>query len=455
MTAGPEMSLSEQKPAPRQHRYFFGWYLVAAGAAIQMLAGALLQQTFGAYAERLHSEFGWSRGAIGAAFSFSRVESGLLGPVQGWMIDRFGPQVVMRVGLTIFALSFLAFSQINSLLMFFITFGLMSLGASLGGFMSITVAVVNWFDRYRARALGISSAGFAVGGLLAPVVILSITRFGWRETAFASGVIILIVGLPLTHFVRRRPEEMGLTVDGHSEHEVEALRERDRREQRVNTSTEVDFTAREALRTRAFWMISGGHGTALLVVSAVMVHLFLHLTDTYGYSDVQAAGFIFLMTGMQVVGQLLGGFLGDLVSKRLIVTLNMLMHAAGLLLITYSGALLAVIGFCVLHGSAWGMRGPLMQALRADYFGRSSFGTIMGFSSMVIMLGTMTGPVLAGFLYDLTESYRPGFTIISALAAMGSVFFILASRPALPQRALEARAQAAEQRAGATADGDD
>ena len=427
---------------------FFGWYVVAAGAGVELVVGALLQQAFGGYAAALTREFGWSRGAIGLGFSLSRLENGILGPAQGWLIDRFGPRAVMRVGLVMLAIGFLGFSQLNSLPMFYVTYGLMTLGAGLAGFMAITVAVVNWFDRYRARALGMAQIGFAVGGLIAPAVILSITEIGWRQTSIASAFLILAVGLPITTFVRSRPEEMGLRIDGLSVEQEAAQRASDEADHRESTSTTVDYTAREALGTRAFWMISLGHASALLVVAAVMVHLFLHLTDSLGYTDAQAASVIGVMTVAQIGGQLGGGYLGDRVSKRLLLFVCMLMHAAALLFVAHlGGSVGGVLAFAILHGAAWGCRGPLQQALRADYFGRTSFGMIMGFSSLVTMIGTVAGPVLAGVLYDVTGSYEAGFTLIAMLAAAGSVFFVLSVRPALPRR-VASRVPEAEAAAG-------
>ncbi|MCK9485729.1 MAG: MFS transporter [Dehalococcoidia bacterium] len=430
----------EAPPPPRRvlgvpthgGRFFFGWYLVAAGSVIQFLIGALVNNAFGGYVAVLSAEYGWSKTALSWGFAISRMESGILGPLQGWLTDRLGPKRIMRIGMVIFAIGFFAFSQLWSLPTFFIFFALISLGSSLAGFMPVTVAVVNWFDRSRSMALGISSVGFAVGGLAASVVILAITDLGWRQTAFASGVIVLAVGLPLTSFMLSRPEDVGLRVDGLTPEQVAERRAADAARQRQSTSTEVDFSARQAMRTRSFWTISLGHSSALFVVSAVMVHLFSHLTESLGYSNGEAAFFIGLMTAFQIVGQLAGGWLGDLINKRVIVVGCMAMHAAGLLLVAHLGSLSAVVGFAVLHGLAWGTRGPLMQGIRADYFGRSSFGSIMGFSSMILMIGQIAGPVIAGFLYDRTGSYESGFTIIALIAASGSVFFMLSTRPAPP-----------------------
>ena len=413
-------------------RFFFGWYIVGAGSVNQFIAGALLNNAFGAYNAALVNEFGWSRGAVALGFSLSRLESGILGPLQGWMIDRYGPRRIMQIGTVIFALGFLLFSQLNSLATFYIYFMVMAVGASLSGFMAITVAVVNWFDRSRSRAMGISQVGFAVGGLVSGAIILAIEEFGWREVSFASGLIVLLVGLPLCSFIINKPADIGLHIDGMTPEQMAVQREADMRAHRRQNSTEVDFTARQAMRTLSFWTISLGHTSALFVVSAVMVHLYLHLTESLGYSTLATTVFLMLMTACQIVGQVAGASLGDIFSKRLIAIICMAMHTVALLLVAHVDTVASVIAFAILHGLAWGTRGPMMQAWRADYFGRSSFGAIMGFSSTIIMIGTVAAPWIAGVLYDRTGSYELGFTIIAGIAAAGSVFFMLSWRPKPP-----------------------
>ena len=410
-------------------RPFYGWWIVAAGGGIQILFSGLLMQAFGAYAAVLREEFGWSRALVSGAFSLARAESGIFGPLQGWLLDRFGPPAVMRVGLVIFGIGFMLFSQLNSAPTFYATFFLIAIGSSFGGPMAITVSIVNWFERRRATALGISQVGFAIGGLLVPLTVLAIEGWGWRETAFGSGVLILVIGLPLSFVIRHRPEPYGYTVDGRplepaTEGAAEVEPVRDPRE----------FTAREAMRTPAFWLISAGHGSALLVVSAVMVHLVLQLTERHGYSLGQAALVVSLLTAMQMVGQVGGASLGDRFEKRNIIVTCMAMHMVGLLVLAFASSVWMVVAFAVLHGLAWGTRGPLMMAIRADYFGRTSYGTIMGFSSLIVMLGMMGGPLLAGFLADRTGNYEVGFTVLALAAGAGSIFFILAKRPDLPVR---------------------
>ena len=422
--------LNPRRVRVRARGVYYGWWIVAASAGIQMLQAGLMQQAYGAYVSVLRADFGWSATALAVGYSLQPVQNGLLGPVQGWMIDRWGPRPVMRVGMFLFGGAFIALSQVNSLPTFYIALVLIALGSSLAGFMTIMTTLVHWFERRRATAMSISQTGMSVGGMLVPLVAWSLSTIGWRETAFISGLIVLGVGLPLTQVIRPDPEAYGLLPDGASPADVHSIPLMS--EQATLVAERVEFTPRQALQTRAFWFISFGHGMALLVVSAVMVHLILHLEDERGFSLSQAATVVSAMTLITALGQIGGGFLGDRFDKRIIAALAMFGHSAGLLALAWGGAFVWVVIFTLAHGTAWGMRGPLMQAMRADYVGRRHFGTIMGYSSLIISLGMVLGPLVAGFMADRFGNYQVGFTVLAVLAALGSIFFIFATPPAPP-----------------------
>ncbi|MBK8063419.1 MAG: MFS transporter [Betaproteobacteria bacterium] len=402
-------------------KIFYGWRMVAAGSGIQFLQAGLLHQAFGAYFAVLIQEFGWSKTALSGAAALQPMEAAVLGPVLGWIIDRFGPQGMIRIGVVIFGLGFMLLSQIDTLLGFYGAFIVIAFGASLCGFFPINVAIIHWFERYRARALSSLSLGLAIGGVFVPVVAWCMQTYGWRATAFGSGVFAILVGWPMARVFRRRPEDMGETIDGlppvapkAGEDEPEGQRE---------------FTAREALRTSAFWLLGLGHAFALLVVTSVNVHGITHMKEGLGYTLAQASLVITLMTLAQVGGVLVGWAVGDRYEKRYVAAICMLMHAAGLLMLTYANGNAMLIAFAVLHGGAWGLRGPFMQALRADYFGRRSIGMILGLSALIIVIGQVGGPIVAGAFADLTGDYRVGFTALSVLAGLGSLFFVLARKP--------------------------
>jgi MFS family permease len=228
--------------------------------------------------------------------------------------------------------------------------------------------------------------------------------------------------------IRNRPEDMGEVPDGFPPSASSS------REEIVEkpAATTRDFTAKEALRTRAFWLLALGHGFALFVVQAVVVHSIAHLKEGLGYSIEEAALVYMLVTISQIGGVGIGWLIGDRYDKRFIAAACMLMHGTGLLLLTYAVSWPMVVAFAVMHGAAWGLRGPFMQALRADYFGRSAIGMILGLSFLVIMVGQIGGPMIAGLLADAMGNYRAGFTLLALLALLGSLFFLAARRPARP-----------------------
>jgi sugar phosphate permease len=402
--------------------------MVGAGCGLQFLQAGLLHHAFGAYLAVLQDDRGWNKTQLSGAAALQQMESAIIGPILGWIMDRFGPQGVIRIGVLVFGGGFMLLSQIDTLLEFYGAFIVIALGSSMCGFFPINVALINWFERWRARALSALSLGLALGGMFVPAVGWSLVAFGWRATAFASGVLVLLVGLPLAMVMRRRPEDYGETVDGVAHPPASAAVA----EQSHTPSR--DFTAAEALRTPAFWLLSLGHGFALLVVGAVNVHAIAHLKEALGYTVSAAALAVTLVTVFQIAGVMIGWAIGERFDKRFIAAACMLMHMVGLLSLTYATGAPWVIAFAALHGVAWGLRGPFMHAIRADYFGRSAIGMILGLSFMIIVIGQAGGPMIAGMLADATGNYRAGFTLLALLAGIGSMFFVLAKRPTPPLR---------------------
>ena len=393
----------------------------------------MLQRSYGAYVVLLQAEFGWTKAALSGAFSMQQIENGMLGPVQGWLIERFGPRLSMRLGVISLGLGFIAFSQVQSLFTFYIAYLFMALGSSLSGYFPFTVVLVNWFERRRSRALSTMQLGGALGGLLVAVVVFLLETFGWRNTAFVSGVAVILVGLPVVQMVRPTPTREEFATESLTALEASATSE---------TEADAGFTLREAMRTPAFWLISLGHGSALLIVGAVNVHVFLYLTENLDYSLALASLVVTTVNGAQIIGTLLSGQIGDRFDKRYITFCCMIGHAIGLLLVTYAVNAVMVFAFAVLHGCAWGLRGPLMAAMRADYFGRRSYSAILGVSSMVIMFGSISGPLIAGVLADSSGSYELGFTLLAIFAGLGSGFFLFARRPSVPERRVTSRPDA-------------
>lgn len=411
-------------------RIFYGWLVVIAGFGMFMLGGGLLMHAFGTYVKLLEADFGWSRTQLSIAFSMQRIESGFLGPIQGWMVDRYGPRAVMVIGMLLFGGGFLAFSVVDSLLWFYVVFIIMATGQSFGSMMSLSASLVSFFRRRRGLALGIVGTGMATGGLVQPIVVAGLEQWGWRTMAVVSGLIIFAIGLPLAGLVRHRPQELGLLPDG--DQPGRPADGNGASEGGPQYLEEVSFTAREAMRTRSFWLLSIGHAAGLMTVGAMLVHFVPHVTEELDISLGAAAQMVTLMTATLVIGMVGSGWLGDRIDKRAIIVTAMFGHLTAMLIMAWASAVLLVALAAAIQGVSWGARGPLTQALRADYFGTASFGKIMGFSSLIIMMGMTIGPLAAGGIYDLTGSYTPAFIFMAIAVGLGSLCFVFSNKPEPP-----------------------
>ena len=322
--------------------------MVRYTSGIQFLQSALLTQSFGAYIALLAEEKGWSKTGLSGAAALHSTEAALLGPALGWIVDRFGAPVVIRCGVLVSALGFYTLSQVETLIGFYLSVLVIGLGATLGGYFPLTVSVVQWFERYRARALSFQSLGLAIGGLGVPLVAWVMHEYGWRVAAQGSAVIMLVVAFPLAWRLKRRPEDIGEQVDGllptsDSPSDDETPNQAKPLSKRLMRG----LTAKQALRTRAFWLLSLGHACALLIVTAVNVHAISHMKEGLGYSVAQASLVIMIMTIAQVCGVLAGAAIGDRFEKRMVAAGCMLMHALGILALAYAARFSHLVAFGV------------------------------------------------------------------------------------------------------------
>ncbi len=411
---------------------FFGWWIVLSACIIQSLNQGLLNQGFTIYFLPLQEQFGWSRKLLSSGYALSHVESGVLGPLEGWLADRFGPRPVVLAGVVLLGAGFVLLSLVQSIVTFFAAFLVIAAGSSLCGFLPLSVGVLNWFVRKRALALGIAMAGAGIGGVIVPVVAWSVTTKGWSVTALASGLLIWLVGIPMSLLQRHKPEKYGYLPDG--DRPAPAPEKAQPHQPAVSTPQPVaqaddSFTVAEALRTRAFWLIALGHASSVLTVSAVSLHLAPHLVQQLDMSLEAAGSIVALLLIISMTGRVIGGFLADRINKRVVLVACAASHTVGILMLAYATSMVQVILFAIFHGLGWGARAPTQNAIRAEYFGRKSIGLILGTASVMSTTASIAAPIFAGWLADLRGDYRLAFTIIAAFTAAGSLFFALAGRP--------------------------
>ncbi|HET7596070.1 MAG TPA: MFS transporter, partial [Burkholderiales bacterium] len=300
-------------------KIFYGWRIVIAGGALQFLQSVLLNQSFGIYFSVLVEDRGWSKTAVAGAAALKSTEGAILGPVFGWLVDRFGAQVIARVGIVSFGIGFMLLSQIDTLVGFYAAFVIVALGASMFSNSIVGVAIIHWFEKRRARALSALQFGAAIGGLFVFLVAAAVQAFGWRASFFGSGVLALVAGWPLSRIIKSRPEDHGEHVDGM------LPAPRDESKPAAAGPVRDGLSAREALRTSAFWLMGFGHAFALFAVSAINVHAVTHIKEHLGYSLSLATLVFTLVTVGQFFGVMLGWVIGDRYQKRLVAAACMLM----------------------------------------------------------------------------------------------------------------------------------
>ena len=420
-------------------RPYYGWVIVGVGFCAQFLTG-ISAQAFSAYLTPLGQEFGWSRAVLAGPRSITQAETALMGPVDGYLVDRFGPRVVLLMGVTLLGLGMVLFGLVQNVWQYYAVNIVMGLGTSYSGLLIVSAAVNNWFRRKRTIALALTTIGFSMAGIIAvPIVVWIQATLGWRAAAMASGVTVWAIGIPAAMLLRRSPESMGLLPDGDTPEEANAreaaLRAGDGTTVRVASGGgRLDFTLREAMRSPAFWSIGVGNGVNALIMSAVIVHLFVHLEQGVGMSRASAALAFTFMNAVNIGGRLVGGYLGDRYAKNLLLSVGMFGTAASLAVLTVASSMGPVLVFAALYGFCWGTRTPLVNSIAGDYFGRASFGKIVGSLQLFFSPLGIGGPVLAGLAADTQGGYTDIFAVFSVLAMSAGVIFLLARPPRPPQR---------------------
>ncbi len=408
---------------------FYGWVIVSAALIVNSLSSGPVWSGVGVWMKALELHFGWSRAQLSGAFSMAQLEGSIIGPLMGYLIDRLGSRRMVLIGMIITGLGFLLFSRTNSIVIFYVSYGLIMLGTAAGTWLPYMTVVNRWFVRKRGMAMAIAAEGSPLGGLaLVPILAWAITpgSHGWSVTAQWIGVVFLCLALPMSLLVRERPEDHGVLPDG--DPPDEAVRETARPVGRADSSGQLNFTARQAIRTHAFWLITFGHAFSTILFATLTVHLVLMLTDQ-GLS-IQSSSYVFsVIMGSAAIFQLIGGYVGDRIPVNIAIAIFGFIQAAGFLMAVLVDSLLMAMLFAVIFGAGFGGRNPLTTAIRGEYFGKTAFATITGISSAPMYVFMLSAPLFAGFLFDSTGSYTVAFLIIGGLGMLSGVLFLLAKKP--------------------------
>jgi sugar phosphate permease len=398
------------------------------------------------WAVALEHQFGWSRTQLGFAMTLARVEESFMGPVEGYLTDRVGTRRIVLFGLLVVGTGFVFFSRIQNLWMFYLAYIILALGHGFAGWVPLMTLLNHWFSRRRAIAVGWSNAGGRLGALiLVPAIAWAVDpahdRLGWQLTALIIGVFILVVAFPLTRLIRNRPLDYGLLPDGAAptpRSVVAAPGQRPAEPKVEAEGTSVDFTLSQALRTPAFWLISFGHGCTTIPLPAIWVHLGLLLADA-GFQVQTTAWVVATYTGLAMLFQLVGGYVGSKIPVRLGLLVFTTIQAGAVLLLTSPNSLSMIFLFAVLFGIGWGGRNPMTVTIRGEYFGRASFGSILGFSTLPMNIMMLFSAPFAGYIRDTVGTYDIAFLILAVVNFIGGILFFVAKKPSLRPASRQAK----------------
>jgi sugar phosphate permease len=407
----------------RSPRVFYGWWIILGGMAGMVIQNGFNFHGINAFLIPLSTTFGVSLTAVAAIISLARIESAFIGPLEGYLVDRFGPRTMMLIGVPILGTGFILVSFAPSFPIFVATFifGVV-LGGSLGFHSPITTAVANWWTRKRGRAFGILWLGQSAGSAVVPVIAWLIDTYGWRVAFRGMGVVVFVIGLPVASLMRHRPEQYGLRPDG----DLEPVQGSQATEGAV-TDGETDFTVWEALRTPTFWYFVIAIGVRVSVTTAVAINSF-NLVDSLGGTSTQA-GLLFLMQGLlSAPGRLFLSWAGDSVNKRHIMAVSLAVLAASLLLMSQVTSVSQLMLVWVPYCAAWGGLTVLPHSLRADLFGRRNFATIQGAMSPIQLPFSALAPIFAAWMFERTGSYETPFLVFGGLTLL-SMVLIMQARP--------------------------
>ena len=427
--------MQQQKP-----RIFYGWWIVLAAFVALTFTSMTVGYGFSVFYKRLIDHFGWTRTQLAGAISLSRLETGFLGGIGGFLVDKFGPRAIILLGVVISSLGLILLSMINSLLEFYVVFILVVMvGRSLSSMIAIDTTVANWFIRRRGTAFGLLRAAVAVGAAGVIVVSWFISEFGWRAAFVASGIGTFAIGIPTAFVMKRRPEYYGLLPDGDTREakpspamEIAGGAENPTAPATVGSGMEdesdIGMTVMEALRSQPFWTLSFGFAIRLMVTGAATLHA-IPLVEDLGYSRGTAAAVLGSMGMVSIIGRLGGGFLNDAFGTKPVAVGSVCLLAVSCLVIAYAQSLWHIMLFVALYAPSYGCSAATMPAIKGDYFGRRSYGSILGLSGMVQMAGSMLGPVFAAYVYDVSSSYRIAFLTFAVLLMISAVLFMSLKRP--------------------------
>jgi MFS family permease len=422
---------------------FYGW----VNLAVMFFFNVALMPMMMAYTFFLPywlKEFGWSRTSTSVAQTTSMILSGLAAPLVGIFIMKHGTKRAIVVGNLMCVAGLLVLARQTQIWQLYLGIGvLLGLGVSIGGMLAMMTVLNNWFVVKRPLALSLSMAAMGFSGVVInPSMMALIEAIGWRKTYLilaAAGFIFCVV-IPAL-LIKEKPEFLGQVPDGPVSAKSETLRSSTPVYKHLY-KTPVDFTAKEALRTRTLWLLVAYSAMRFFVMMGVGIYI-VDIQFEIGISAATAGLIGGVFSAVMGSSQLGIGFLGLRVKMHTLAVVAMILGIIGFsfLLFAHSLPLPMMIAYAIVYGISAGIGSVAIGNLYPDYFGRTEFPKIMGFTMPVNTIVSGLAPLVTGYIRDITGSYVPVFRMLFVLLVASSFCIIFAKPPLHPS--LKARQNAA------------
>jgi len=400
---------------------YYGWWVVLSCFVINLYVGGIIFFSFTAFFEPIQQEFGWSYTQISLATSLRGLEMGIFAPIVGFLVDRFGSRKLLLGGAIIIGVGLVILSFTQSLLMFYLCFLFIALGA--GGCTSVVTmtAVAVWFRKNVGMAMGIMASGFGAGGLIVPLVVFLIDACGWRLTLVILGAGMWLLGIPLSLVVRDRPEQTDLRPE-------RALAGSSMTPQGAANLQKEAFM--RLIKGRSFLYLNAAETVRMMVVTAVVIHMMPYLSSL-GIPRATSGAVAAALPLVSIVGRFGFGWWGDRFDKRIVLATTFIMMSAGALAFCYVHSTGFLLLFLLLFAPGFGGSMVLRGAILQEYFGTASFGKMIGIVMGSASIGGIVGPTLAGWVFDTTGSYTSVWYGLCGISG-AAIFLIMKMKPAVP-----------------------
>ena len=428
-------NLSLPSPLAQPKKVFYGWWIAIAGGIQDAIKGGTFNEGFLFYFLPVTRDLNISRAAASLPFSLAKLEGAFEGPIVGYLIDRFGPRIMVVIGGFLSGLGFILLSFTHNYLFFVLVFvGILSLGFKAGYNHAMMASINDWFIKRKGLAMSVVSTGSAVGGIvITPLVALVVFTLGWRSAALMSGLAIWLVVIPLALVVRRSPESMGLLPDG-AKPRGDSPRVAAGGVRQIARS--AGFTTREAVRTPAFWVFTMAQSFRNTAHGGIFVHL-VPILVWKGVDENDTTFFIVFMLFSVTGLRLFMGWMGDLWSRQKVAAIGVSLGILGLILLVRSGGQWwQIAAFVFLLACAESVNSTA-NAMVGDLFGRRNFATLRGWMGLISSILPMGAPIFTGRVFDQTGSYSLAMISFTVAYAVSAFLFWVVPKPRPPVRTLE------------------